>query len=177
MTPATRSSRGRPGGEIRYYRTGLRSYAPLFALAAAAALALAAANVAVARGLFAGDPASSAAVRGAAAPSAGAKRLVAQSHEVSSPSARARTRAGATRARTAARASTPPAVGAINPKVPGLTTFRGNLTRSYYGEGPVPRRSPRILWRYPAAAACARSPPTRAAPPRGAASAGPASRT
>jgi outer membrane protein assembly factor BamB len=40
-------------------------------------------------------------------------------------------------------------IGAINPKVPGLTTFRGNLTRSYYGEGPVPRRSPRILWRYP----------------------------
>ena len=29
-------------------------------------------------------------------------------------------------------------VGAINPKVPGITTFRGNLTRSYYGEGPVP---------------------------------------
>jgi outer membrane protein assembly factor BamB len=39
--------------------------------------------------------------------------------------------------------------GAINPDVPGITTFRGNLTRSYYGEGPVPR-SPRVLWRYPA---------------------------
>jgi outer membrane protein assembly factor BamB len=39
--------------------------------------------------------------------------------------------------------------GAINPKVPGLTTFRGSLTRSYYGEGPVPRRAPRVLWRYP----------------------------
>ena len=39
--------------------------------------------------------------------------------------------------------------GPINPKVPGLTTFRGNLTRSYYGAGPVPRRAPRILWRYP----------------------------
>jgi outer membrane protein assembly factor BamB len=38
--------------------------------------------------------------------------------------------------------------GAINPEVPGLTTFRGNLTRSYYGEGPLPRR-PRVLWRYP----------------------------
>ena len=38
--------------------------------------------------------------------------------------------------------------GAINPKVPGITTFRGNLTRSYYGEGPVPAR-PRVLWRYP----------------------------
>jgi hypothetical protein len=42
----------------------------------------------------------------------------------------------------------PPTAGAINPEVPGITTFRGNLTRSYYGEGPVPRR-PRVLWRYP----------------------------
>jgi outer membrane protein assembly factor BamB len=31
----------------------------------------------------------------------------------------------------------------------GITTFRGNETRSYYGEGPVPE-DPRILWRYPA---------------------------
>ncbi len=43
----------------------------------------------------------------------------------------------------------PPPVGAINPRFPGLTTFRGNLTRSYYGEGPVPRRAPRVRWRYP----------------------------
>ena len=42
-----------------------------------------------------------------------------------------------------------PPQGAINPSVPGITTFRGNLTRTYYGEGPVPRR-PEILWRYPA---------------------------
>jgi outer membrane protein assembly factor BamB len=41
-----------------------------------------------------------------------------------------------------------PPRGAINPDVPGITTFRGNLTRSYYGEGPVPRR-PQVLWRYP----------------------------
>jgi outer membrane protein assembly factor BamB len=41
-----------------------------------------------------------------------------------------------------------PVRGAINADVPGITTFRGNLTRSYYGEGPVPRR-PRILWRFP----------------------------
>src|SRR4051812_48804080 len=39
-------------------------------------------------------------------------------------------------------------LGAINPKVPGLTTFRGNLTRTYYGHGPVPR-NPVIRWRYP----------------------------
>ena len=39
----------------------------------------------------------------------------------------------------------------------GLTTFRGNATRSYYGEGPVPRR-PVIAWRYPASGGlCSRS--------------------
>jgi hypothetical protein len=31
----------------------------------------------------------------------------------------------------------------------GITTFRGNATRTYYGQGPVPA-DPRILWRYPA---------------------------
>jgi hypothetical protein len=31
----------------------------------------------------------------------------------------------------------------------GITTFRGNETRTYYGQGPVPH-DPRILWRYPA---------------------------
>ena len=45
----------------------------------------------------------------------------------------------------------------INEGFPGLTTFRGNASRSYYGEGPVPRR-PAILWRYPASGAlCSRS--------------------
>ncbi|MDQ3783711.1 MAG: hypothetical protein M3360_02345, partial [Actinomycetota bacterium] len=36
----------------------------------------------------------------------------------------------------------------INAGFPGLTTFRGNATRTYYGEGPVPHR-PHVLWRYP----------------------------
>ena len=36
----------------------------------------------------------------------------------------------------------------INTKVAGLTTFRGNATRTYYGQGPVPT-DPEILWRYP----------------------------
>jgi outer membrane protein assembly factor BamB len=31
----------------------------------------------------------------------------------------------------------------------GLTMFRGNPTRTYYGEGPLPE-APRVLWRYPA---------------------------
>jgi len=39
-------------------------------------------------------------------------------------------------------------LGAINPKVQGITTFRGNLTRTYYGHGPVPRH-PVVKWRYP----------------------------
>lgn len=47
-----------------------------------------------------------------------------------------------------AQASTASPKGAINARHPGITTFRGNLTRTYYGEGPVPRR-PKILWRYP----------------------------
>jgi outer membrane protein assembly factor BamB len=36
----------------------------------------------------------------------------------------------------------------INRAFPGLTTFRGNATRTYYGQGPVPRR-PQVKWRYP----------------------------
>ncbi|HET6952524.1 MAG TPA: PQQ-binding-like beta-propeller repeat protein, partial [Acidimicrobiales bacterium] len=32
--------------------------------------------------------------------------------------------------------------------LPGLLTFRGSPTRSYYGEGPVPT-NPKVLWSYP----------------------------
>jgi len=39
--------------------------------------------------------------------------------------------------------------GPINTSFPGLTTFRGNATRSYYGDGPIPLH-PKVLWRYPA---------------------------
>ncbi|MGZ5307543.1 MAG: hypothetical protein ACXWEG_12515, partial [Actinomycetota bacterium] len=38
--------------------------------------------------------------------------------------------------------------GPINTAFPGITTFRGNATRDYYGEGPVPRH-PVIRWNYP----------------------------
>ncbi len=45
----------------------------------------------------------------------------------------------------------------INTSFAGLTTFRGNASRSYYGQGPVPRR-PAVLWRYPRSGGmCARS--------------------
>jgi hypothetical protein len=37
----------------------------------------------------------------------------------------------------------------INRTFDGITTFRGNATRTYYGSGPVPE-DPKILWRYPA---------------------------
>ncbi len=36
----------------------------------------------------------------------------------------------------------------INTKFPGITMFRGNATRTYYGEGPVPKK-PTILWTFP----------------------------
>lgn len=39
------------------------------------------------------------------------------------------------------------ALGAPYGTTPGMLTFRGNPTRSYYGEGPVPT-APRVLWRY-----------------------------
>lgn len=40
--------------------------------------------------------------------------------------------------------------------VPGLLTFRGNPTRSYYGGGPVPT-DPVELWRFPDTAMCSES--------------------
>jgi hypothetical protein len=41
-----------------------------------------------------------------------------------------------------------PTPGPINIAFPGITTFRGNAARTYYGEGPLPT-NPEILWRYP----------------------------
>ncbi|MDH3518380.1 MAG: PQQ-binding-like beta-propeller repeat protein [Acidimicrobiia bacterium] len=40
---------------------------------------------------------------------------------------------------------------------PGLTMFRGNPTRSWYGTGPLPSKPPEELWRYPDSAMCASS--------------------
>lgn len=51
-----------------------------------------------------------------------------------------------------APAATPtasPTPGPINTAFPGVTTFRGNASRTHYGEGPVPR-DPVIRWTYPA---------------------------
>ncbi len=40
--------------------------------------------------------------------------------------------------------------------IDGVTMFRGNLTRSWYGTGPVPT-APELLWRYPATPMCGAS--------------------
>ena len=37
----------------------------------------------------------------------------------------------------------------VNSAVVGITTFRGNWTRTWYGVGPIPRREPEVLWRFP----------------------------
>lgn len=42
--------------------------------------------------------------------------------------------------------------------VVGLTMFRGNPTRTFFGTGPVPRTTPRVLWRYPEHAMTGSSP-------------------
>ncbi len=41
-------------------------------------------------------------------------------------------------------------------RVEGILTFRGNPTRSWYGEGPVPRR-PQLQWSYPEGSMCSES--------------------
>src|SRR5688500_982095 len=43
--------------------------------------------------------------------------------------------------------------GPVNTTFEGLTTFRGNATRTYYGEGPVPL-DPVIGWRTPSDRMC-----------------------
>jgi PQQ-like domain len=70
---------------------------------------------------------------------------------------------------TAANATFPnPAVvpaQPINATFPGLTTFRGNASRTYYGEGPVPS-DPAIRWVFPSDGSkmCAQSAETQTGP-------------
>ncbi len=47
-------------------------------------------------------------------------------------------------------------VGTNTASIDGLTMFRGNPSRTFYGSGPVPD-APRVLWRYPETAMCGRS--------------------
>jgi outer membrane protein assembly factor BamB len=60
---------------------------------------------------------------------------------------------GTTKAGKPAATPSPPGDGVVTPppintEFPGIVTFRGNATRSYYGEGPLPE-DPEILWAYP----------------------------
>src|SRR5512132_3463607 len=53
----------------------------------------------------------------------------------------------------------------INTSFPGLTTFRGNATRTYYGQGPVPS-DPSVQWVFPSdwTKMCAQSAETQTGP-------------
>jgi hypothetical protein len=51
----------------------------------------------------------------------------------------------------------PGGVGAPYGDVTGLTMFRGNPTRTYYGAGPIPADL-QVLWRFPSEAMCGNSP-------------------
>jgi PQQ-like domain len=63
-------------------------------------------------------------------------------------------------------ATSPPFTGWVDPAsvyrpypgatVAGLLTFRGNPTRNYYGQGPVPR-APQVAWEYPGHTMCSLS--------------------
>ncbi len=94
----------------------------LVALAVLAIGVVAVVGLARTAGVFGGDPVTAAASRSA---------LLA--------------RRAAARARSERQAAPAP----INTAFAGLTTFRGNATRDYYGEGPLPR-NPAVLWRFPA---------------------------
>jgi len=50
-----------------------------------------------------------------------------------------------------------PAMSVFEPWGSGVTMFRGNPTRTWYGTGPVPEEAPEVLWAYPDAAMCATS--------------------
>ncbi len=56
---------------------------------------------------------------------------------------------GAEKPEKAPKPEEPDYSGPINTGVEGLTTFRGNASRMFYGQGPIPKH-PEILWRYPA---------------------------
>lgn len=57
---------------------------------------------------------------------------------------------------SATTSTTEPAATSISSSVSGLLTFRGNATRTYYGQGPVPQH-PKVLWSYPGSSMCSES--------------------
>src|SRR4051812_47780842 len=57
---------------------------------------------------------------------------------------------------TATSAVPPSTVEPGSTVVQGQLTFRGNATRTLYGQGPVPKH-PTVLWTYPDAGMCSQS--------------------
>jgi outer membrane protein assembly factor BamB len=115
-------------------RHAARARVPFGALAAALVLAVGAV-VAVRLGVFEGDDGVS------ATPSPSPTGSQERSGSPASPGPSA----------TASPSPSPsptPSPDPLNTTFDGITTFRGNATRTYYGRGPVPE-DPEILWRYP----------------------------
>src|SRR5438445_578649 len=98
-----------------------------------------------------------------------ARRVIPRRRALISQRSRARRRASRTAADGTGGSYSPfetAFVGWVDPKsvfgpyagatVPGLLTFRGNPTRNYYGQGPVPA-APHVLWQYPGKKMCSDS--------------------
>jgi outer membrane protein assembly factor BamB len=108
---------------VRTYRAEARRFRDLFLVATAVALVLGVVDVVVLHGVF--TPAAVTAAPVQAVPS-----LV----------------------KTRVSAAAPSRAARVSPeRSSGLWTFRGNARRAFMGIGPVPRRAPRIVWRYPRA--------------------------
>ena len=98
----------------------------------------------------------------------GAAAVITKDDGATSP--RAQVAPGTTTTSTTAPAPTtttqPPYTGWVDPasaftpyyhsKVAGLLTFRGNPTRNYYGQGPLPA-APHVVWKYPGKGMCSLS--------------------
>jgi len=108
---------------VRTYRAEARRFRDLFLVATVVALVLGAVDVVVLHGVF-----TPTALR--AAPAQAVPSLV----------------------KTRVNAAAPNRAAHVSPeRSSGLWTFRGNARRAFMGVGPVPRRAPRIVWRYPRA--------------------------
>lgn len=121
---------------VRYYRSQTHLLRSVFTGTAALALVLGVIDVVLLSGL----------VRTEAAPAAATLRHASPAE--TQPKAGEAVKPARSRARLTTQVAANPAVPV--PKA-GLWTFRGDAGRAFYGVGPVPRRAPRILWRYPTA--------------------------
>jgi hypothetical protein len=125
-----------PRRGVRRYRSEARRFRDLFLAGTAAAILLLAVDLIAVRKLLLPED----------APAALSERVSNSLLQASSASRGAGTAGGA---RAATHAGGPDTGAAAAAAKAGLWTFRGDERRSFYGVGPVPRRAPRILWRYP----------------------------